>query len=144
MRDFVFYTHLGATLIFVTLIVFLLAISIKKLITKQEFTQFDKKHSAWTLVFLYIQSAQGLYLYFTNPKNFADGVADPAELSQNIFSRFWEVEHFLMMFFTLAIAQLGYISTTKSAPGKKHKLRFIYFFGVFVMIGISLILAHYK
>ncbi len=144
MRDVIFYIHLLASIVFVTLLLLLLVISLLKTLKKRGYTIFDIKHARWTLLFLYLQSALGVYLYFSNPENLIEGAATAEELSHNVFFRFWQIEHFIMMFFTLVIAQLGTILAAQSQVEKQHKIRFFYFFTVFIMVSISLIFSHYK
>jgi len=62
---------------------------------KKEFNKLDKALATTLLVTLYMQMLMGIYLFYTN-------LSTPVVIQNNsLEDRFWPVEHFFVMFFSI-------------------------------------------
>lgn len=98
----------------------------------------DKKFALWTLIAAHIQLVIGLVQYIAGPwgiKNIQNNTM--GVVMKNSYSRFFAVEHILMMIIAIALITIGYSSAKRTqAPRKKHKKIFIFF-----LIALIIILA---
>ncbi len=142
MKPFILFSHATISLLFFVTVFVVITKSIVGLITKRQYSNFDKKTTVFCLIFLYCQFIFGFALYFINKKA---ELIDPNIINQNNLIRFWEVEHIILMLFAIAIAQIGQviISNTKKSF-TKYKKRLIYFSIVLIIVLSSLFLAKYK
>ena len=85
------------------------------------------------MVFLYIQCFLGFLLFFVFSDK-AQGASSYIEADRQLSLRFWALEHFVVMLFTLILSQIGYIFIIKANSDlNKHKNTMFYY-------GLSLLL----
>lgn len=103
-------------------------------------SKWDVKLPLWTTVLLYCQLALGTALFVFYMVDYANGEIDLLKKSA-LRSRFWAVEHFVLMVFTLVISHVGWIF---ARSGKTPKLIFkknLLYFGIACgMIVISMVM----
>ncbi len=108
MRNIVLILHTIISIIYFLLAITVIARSAYALIKKIDFKIYDKFIAFAHLISLYVQLFAGIVLYFFSQKQSNIQIDKVIEQTD---SRFWSVEHFLLMIFAIAIAQLGYINT---------------------------------
>jgi heme/copper-type cytochrome/quinol oxidase subunit 2 len=115
-------------------LVFLLAAIVNGLMkwqAKAEAKKMDKTISLLGLMFTHIQIVIGLVLYFMSPKvNFNEG------WMKDSMSRFYGMEHILMMIIAAVVITIGYSKAKRQEAPKKFKTTFIFY-----LIGLLIILA---
>lgn len=128
MHNGLLHAHSGLRWIVIILIVYAVFNAISKK-NKGEYLESDRKLNLFTMIFFHIQIVIGLALYFISPiVNFADG------WMKNAVSRFYGMEHILIMLIAMALVTVGH-SKSKKAEGATQKFRAISLF-----YGITLIL----
>jgi hypothetical protein len=97
------------------------------------YTKFDNFLAFSLLVTLYLQLLMGVYLFYNK-------LSDPILMDNNsLEDRFWPIEHFFVMFFSILAAQLGYIySKNLKNDNKKFRTLTIYYTISFVLVMFSL------
>ncbi len=140
MRDIILYTHNITSVIYLALSVIIIYTSIKGVILKTDYSDRDNKITLFCIIALYLQFAFGVYLYFST-EEISFNYTNP---DSNIFFRFWETEHFILMLFAIATSQLGKIIIDKKQKQiEKHKVRLLYFITGLCLILLSLFFAHF-
>jgi hypothetical protein len=116
-------------------LIMLIVLIVKSLMgwmNKSEFTSGDNKISLFTFIATHIQFTLGLFLYFVSPfvKFGPDTMSDKS-------TRFWTVEHILIMFIAIVLITVAR-STMKKLPDgpSKHKRLFI-----FNLIAVIIVIA---
>jgi H+/Cl- antiporter ClcA len=97
------------------------------------YTKFDNFLAFSLLVTLYLQLLMGVYLFYNK-------LSDPILMDNNsLEDRFWPIEHFFVMFFSILAAQLGYIySKNLKNDNKIFRTLTIYYTISFVLVMFSL------
>ena len=98
-----------------------------------EFKPIDKHLAIGLLATLYIQMLMGVYLFYIK-------INSTIVIHNNsIDDRFWPLEHFFVMLFSILSAQLGYIySNNLKTSKKKFKALFTYFLISLLLVCLSL------
>lgn len=115
-------THSGMRYIILLLLITALVNAIVNL-KSGKYGKKDKFVNLFTMVLLHIQLLTGLILYFISPKvNFGEGMmSDPV-------TRFFTMEHIVMMIIAIALVTIGYMKSKKAIEAnKKHRLVLIYY-----------------
>jgi len=135
--DLVIKTHGFVSSIFTLLAIFIIYRSIRGWSFKKAYTKWDNNISILFLAFLYIQLILGILLYFVLG-NQSSGASNMEEATQQLSLRFWALEHFAIMIFTLFLSQMGWIFIRKSRLDvNKHKNTLFYFGTSILLIVIS-------
>jgi uncharacterized membrane protein YozB (DUF420 family) len=131
MYDILVKSHSGLRWIALAL---LLAAIINALLGKgkNNYEKKDKMINLFAMVFLHVQLLLGLILYFISPKvTFVEGWM---KVSQ---SRFFGLEHILMMIIAIVLVTIGRKKAEKATePAKKHAKILVWY-----LIGLVLIFA---
>jgi uncharacterized membrane protein YozB (DUF420 family) len=129
MYSFLVHAHSG--LRWITLILLLVAI-FNALTSKEKYLKKDKMINLFTMIVLHIQLLIGLVLYFISPKViFVEGWMKVAQ------SRFYGMEHFVMMLVAIILVTIGRKKAEKlEVPAEKHRK-----IAVWYLLGLILILA---
>lgn len=141
--DVVIAVHGLVSSVFTLLAVVILIRSIRGLSLKKAYTNWDNNISILFLVFLYVQLILGVLLYFVLG-NQTGGTSSMEAAAEQMSLRFWALEHFVIMIFTLFLSQLGWIFIRKSKLDlNKHK-NTLFYFGISILLiiistGIGLI-----
>lgn len=108
MNELILNLHILSSIIPSILTLLILFRSVKGWMLKKDIQAFDLKLPLYVLIFLYLQLALGILLYFIHISDYRlIENAEQAVTAMN--SRFWALEHFLMMFFALVLSHIGYI-----------------------------------
>jgi hypothetical protein len=115
------------------LLVLLLTAIIKSLsgmMSKKAYAPSDNKISLFLMISAHTQLLVGLVLYFISPK-----VMFTADTMKNNVSRFFTMEHSVMMIIAIALITIGRISSKKAATDEaKFKKSFWFFFIALLVI----------
>jgi hypothetical protein len=126
-------THGVVSLIFTTIAIVMMFRTYRGIRHKANYTAIDKRISFFFMVFLYIQCFLGFLLFFVFSDK-AQGASSYIEADRQLSLRFWALEHFVVMLFTLILSQIGYIFIIKANSDlNKHKNTMFYY-------GLSLLL----
>jgi len=128
-----FYIHTSLSVIFVIISITSVVRFYFGWIKKLEFTKYDGLLAKTLLITLYLQMLMGVYLFYTRLS------ATIVIQNNSLENRFWPVEHFFVMFFSILTAQLGYVyaKNIKSSE-KKFKTLIIYYSISLVLVIFSL------
>ena len=128
-----FYIHTSLSVIFVIISVASVIRFYLGWSKELEFTKYDNWLAKALLVTLYLQMLMGVYLFYTKLS------ATIVIQNNSLEDRFWPVEHFFVMFFSILTAQLGYVyAKNLKASDKKFKTLIIYYSISLVLVIFSL------
>ncbi len=128
-----FYIHTLLSIIFVIISVTSVIRFYLGWSKKIDFTKYDKLLAKAFLGTLYLQMLMGVYLFYTRLS------ATIIILNNSLENRFWPVEHFFVMFFSILTAQLGYVyANNLKGSVKKFKTLIIYYSISLVLVIFSL------
>lgn len=129
--------HLHSLLRWVVLIVMVMAI-VKAYQGKKNALSFDriKKLAMISMITLHLQLVIGLTLYFIEKRH---KLWSQSGFMSDTYSRFFTMEHLVMMIFAIALATVGY-STAKRMEGdiKKNNRIFVYYLVALIIILASI------
>ena len=132
-------------IIHTSLSVFFIIVSVTSIIrfylgwvNKFEFSKFDGILATALLITLYMQMLMGVYLFYDKLS------ATIVIQNDSLDNRFWPVEHFFVMFFSILTAQLGYIyaKNIKKSLNKFKTLTVYYSISlILVVFSLAMILS---
>ena len=141
MYSIILITHIVIS-IFLSLIAFYIVNrSIFGLIKNLNFSVFqDYFVPVFAVVLLYIELILGLLLYSMHMTKLEDFI-NQANANDYFSSRFWAIEHTILMFFAIIFGHLGLVYAKNLINNReKFKMNLTYFGLSFVLIMISLIM----
>jgi len=127
--------HLHSGWRFVALALLILAIvgALSGWLSRSNYTPRSRKLNLFTLIAFHIQILLGLVLYFYSPKVRLD---DMALAMKDTISRYWTVEHILMMIIAAVLVTIGHSKSKKiSESYQKHRTVAI-FYGIAAIVVI--------
>jgi hypothetical protein len=140
MRNTILVLHIITSFLAGILTIVVAARSILGIMKKWTVSSVDVKFPFYITILLYLQLLLGTMLYIFYIVNYSGGGIDVVQRSDS-GDRFWAVEHFILMVFTLVISHIGWIFAKN---GKTPELIFrknrLYFGVVFVMILASMLM----
>ena len=137
MYNTVLIIHSWLRVIIVVLAVVVLFKSLMGWLNKGSYTKGDNALSASFVGFIHLQALLGFVLYFALSPITTSAMKNFGAAMKNSATRYWAVEHILIMIVGLVIAQVGRSKAKKLTDATaKHKTSFIFF-----TIAIVLILA---
>ncbi|WP_026897609.1 hypothetical protein [Daejeonella oryzae] len=128
--------HSGFRYIIFVLIAVALVMALTGLFGKKNYTELNRKINLFTLISAHIQLLLGLVLYFFSPfVNYANmGVA-----MKDTVSRYWTVEHLVMMIFAVILITVGHSRSKKAVDAFfKHRSIAIYY-GLAILVILAAI-----
>lgn len=141
MYSAILITHIVIS-IFLSLIAFYIVNrSIFGLIKNSNFSVFQDYYvPVFAVVLLYIELILGLLLYSMHMTKLEDFI-NQANANDYFSSRFWAIEHTILMFFAIIFGHLGLVYAKNLINNReKFKMNLTYFGLSFVLIMISLIM----
>ena len=141
MYSAILITHIVIS-IFLSLIAFYIVNrSIFVLIKNLSFSVFQDYYvPVFAVVLLYIELILGLLLYSMHMTKLEDFI-NQANANDYFSSRFWAIEHTILMFFAIIFGHLGLVYAKNLINNReKFKMNLTYFGLSFVLIMISLIM----
>lgn len=127
-------SHIVFSTLFTIVSVIILFRSTKGYMLDKSYTRFDIIVAISYLALLYGQLVTGLILYFVLGDQ-SNTNTDGASL------RFWVLEHFVIMMFSLVLSQIGWVFIRSSKKDRnKHRNTLLYFgISIVLIVGSSLI-----
>jgi len=138
-HDLIKFIHIFISIAFLVFAIWLIIRSIIGIIKQREYTKLDKFLSYAFIFTLYLQLFFGILL-FTNLGSITGYDYLSGDSNTRLVSkRLWPIEHIVLMFFALLIANLGLILSIKSQVAKeKYKKVLMYYVISILLIAQSL------
>jgi len=140
MSELILKLHILSSIIPSILTLIIIFRSIKGIMLKNEIRSIDQKLPLFVLGFLYLQLALGILLYFIHIDDYSQ-IENADQAVTAINTRFWALEHFLMMFFALVLSHIGFIySKNLKSNLRFHKKNLLFYGLICILIMTSLTL----
>lgn len=124
MYKFLKELHSGFRYVVFLLIVLALVQALIGLFAKKPYTETNRKVNLFAMISVHIQLLVGLILYFYSPfVNFKNMGAAMKEAT----TRYWTVEHFVMMLFAMILITVGHSRSKKALDLFKHRSIAVYY-----------------
>jgi hypothetical protein len=115
LHGYLLTTHSGLRWLMLIITLGSIGYAINGLVTKREIDDIDDRLNKFTVVFAHIQLVIGYLLYFLTNRHLNIEMGDAS-------SRFWGVEHIVMMTLAVILITIGR-NRYKKAPTERRKLR---------------------
>jgi hypothetical protein len=130
--------HSGFRYIVLLLIGLALIFSVIALFARKEYTETNRKVSLFAMISVHTQLLIGIILYFFSP---LVNYSHMAEAMKNTLTRYWTVEHSVMMLFAVILITVGHSRSKKAALAlNKHRAIALYY-GLAILV---IVLAIYQ
>lgn len=140
MRNFVLVIHIISSLLVFSLTFHLVLRSFIALHNGLPIKKADIRYPKLIVILLYIQMGLGMLLFYFVMTDF-DMHSKQIASHGRYWMRFWAVEHFTLMLFTVIIAHIGYFYNKNiKIPETIYKKNRLYFGITFVLISVSMIM----
>lgn len=117
--------HSGLRYIVLLLLVLALLLALVGLFGKKPYTQTNRKINLFAMIFTHTQLLVGLVLYFFSP---LVNYSNMAEAMKDTMTRYWTVEHSVMMLFAIVLITVGHSRSKKAIQGfNKHRSIALYY-----------------
>jgi hypothetical protein len=135
MYEFFKDAHSGFRYVLLFLVLVAIIQSLIGWLGNSAYTEGNRKINLFAMISADIQLLLGIVLYFLSPF-----VQFNSSTMKNDTTRYFTVEHWVMMLIAIALIHVGYSKSKKGVlPEKKHKtIAIFYFIAVLVMIGAIL------
>lgn len=112
-----------------------------RLVWKKGYTNGNRKLNLFAMISMHIQLLIGLVLYFLSPKV---NLGDFGGAMKDAVSRYWTVEHALMMIIAIVIITIGHSKSKKAETGEsKHKVVAIFYTISFAIVLLTISMSGY-
>lgn len=130
--------HSGFRYIVLLFIGLALLLSVIGLFGKKNYTETNRKVSLFAMISTHTQLLIGIILYFFSP---LVNYSNMAEAMKNTLTRYWTVEHSIMMLFAIILITVGHSRSKKAAQAiNKHRAIALYY-GLAILV---ILLAIYQ
>ena len=132
------HLHSGFRYIVFVLVVIAIIQSILGLVGKKPYTELNRKINLFALISAHTQLLIGIVLYFLSPYvQFNSGTM------KNDTTRYFTVEHWVMMLIAIVLITIGYSKSKKKVlPEQKHKTIIIFYLIAFFVIVGAIMAGH--
>ncbi len=133
MYNFLLGLHSGLRYIVLLLLALAIILSVTALFGKKDYTQTNRKVNLFAMIATHTQLLAGLVLYFVSP--FVQ-YGNMGEAMKNTMTRYWTVEHAVLMLFAVALITVGHARSKKGdiAINKHRAIALYYGLAVLVII----------
>ncbi|TRX72236.1 hypothetical protein [Carboxylicivirga sp. M1479] len=140
MKGFILILHIITSIMAFIITGIILFRAIGGLLKKYELKQLDVKLPFVATILLYLQFVLGTILFIMYMVEFSSGEVNVYQ-NQVLKGRFWAVEHFILMVFTLVVSHIGWIfAKSNHTPRLIFKKNFLYFGIACTMITVSMVM----
>jgi len=141
MYSAILIAHIVISIVLSVLAFYIVIRSIFGLFKSLKFSTFIDYHiPVFAVALLYIELILGLILYSIHMSKLEDFI-NQANANDYFSSRFWAIEHTILMFFAIIFGHLGLVYARNLINNKeKFKMNLMYFGLSFILIMISLIM----
>jgi cytochrome bd-type quinol oxidase subunit 2 len=138
MTLYSFFQHLHSGFRYIVLVLIVAAAlgALIGLISKKPYSEGNRKLNLFALISAHTQLLIGIVLYFVSPfvKFNSTTMKDP-------ITRFFTVEHWVMMVIAIVLITVGHSKSKKAAtPEAKHKAIFVFYLLALIIISAGIIL----
>jgi cytochrome bd-type quinol oxidase subunit 2 len=138
LYSFFKYLHSGFRYVVIVLVLLAIIQSIAGLIGKKPYTDGNRKINLFAMISAHTQLLIGIVLYFLSPF-----VQFNNETMKQPDTRYWTVEHWVMMLFAIALITVGHIRSKKAIlPEAKHRAIVLFYVLALVVIAAAIIQSH--
>ena len=140
MNAYSFFKELHSGFRYIVFILVLLAIiqSLLGWLGKKPYTGTNLKINLFALISAHTQLLIGIVLYFLSPNVQFNGFT-----MKNSVTRYFTVEHWVMMLIAIVLITVGYSKSKKLIlPEGKHKIVAIYYLTAFFVIIVTILAGH--
>lgn len=138
MYTTLFGLHSGLRYIVLILLVLALLLAIVGLFGKKPYTETNRKINLFAMIFTHTQLLVGFVLYFFSPLL---NYSNMGEAMKDTTTRYWTVEHLVMMLFAIVLITIGHSRSKKAIEAiNKHRAIALYY-GLAVLV---IVLAIYQ
>lgn len=117
--------HSGFRYLVLLLIILALLMAVVALFGKKEFTETNRKLNLFAMISVHTQLLIGLVLYFVSPQV---NYGNMGEAMKNAMTRYWTVEHTVMMLFAIILITVGHSRSKKTTIAFiKHRTIALYY-----------------
>lgn len=128
------YFHSGWRYVVLALVLIAIITAFAGWFGKNNYTNGNRKLNLFAMVSMHVQLLIGLALYFISPKV---NLGDFGGAMKDAVSRYWTVEHALMMIIAIIVITIGHSKSKKAASGatKHKKVAIFYTISLAIVIG---------
>ena len=131
MYSTLFGLHSGLRYIVLLLLALALLLSLVGLFGKKPYSEMNRKVNLFAMISTHTQFLVGLILYFFSPMV---NYSNMAEAMSNATTRYWTVEHSVMMLFSIVLITIGHSRSKKAKDAvNKHRAIALYY-GLAVLV----------
>jgi hypothetical protein len=135
MYSFFKLFHSGFRFLVLVLIVVAILQALAGWFGKKPYSEANRKTNLFAMVSAHIQLLLGIILYFISPF-----VQFGANTMKDPITRYWTVEHAVMMIFAIALITIGHSRSKKAAaPESKHRAIAIFYILAVVVIVAAIV-----
>ncbi len=125
MYNFLLGLHSGLRYIVLLLLAIAIIMAITALFGKKEYSATNRKINLFTMIATHTQLLAGLILYFVSP---LVQYGNMGEAMKNTITRYWTVEHGVLMLFAVALITIGHARSKKGELAiNKHRAIALYY-----------------
>ncbi|MGB4399191.1 MAG: cytochrome B [Daejeonella sp.] len=125
MYNFLLGLHSGLRYIVLLLLAIAIIMAITALFGKKEYSATNRKINLFTLIATHTQLLAGLILYFVSP---LVQYGNMGEAMKNTITRYWTVEHGVLMLFAVVLITVGHARSKKGELAiNKHRAIALYY-----------------
>ena len=138
MYTTLFGLHSGLRYIVLILLVLALLLAIVGLFGKKPYTETNRKINLFAMIFTHTQLLVGFVLYFFSP---LVNYSNMGEAMKDTTTRYWTVEHLVMMLFAIVLITIGHSRSKKAIEAINKQRAIALYYGLAVLV---IVLAIYQ
>ena len=135
--DILLQAHSGFRYVVILLVIIALTQSLTGWLGQKSYTEINRKINLFTMISAHIQLLSGIILYFFSPLVKTD---DIASAMKNDISRYWTIEHSVMMLIAVVLFTVGHSLSKKATEGMNKHRSVAIFYGLGIIVIILAIL----
>ncbi len=130
------YLHSGWRYVVLALVLIAIMTAFAGWFGKNNYTNGNRKLNLFAMISMHVQLLIGLVLYFMSPKV---NLGDMGAAMKDSVSRYWTVEHALMMIIAIIVITIGHSKSKKAMPGPSNHKTVAIFYTISLIIVIGAI-----
>lgn len=128
--------HSGFRYIVIVLVLLAIVRAFMGWLGKRPYGEGNRKLNLFAMISVHTQFLLGIILFFISPM-----VQFSKETMKNPISRYWTVEHWVMMIIAIALITIGHSKSKKAAlPEAKHKAVAVFYLIGLILISVAIML----
>ncbi|AYL98531.1 cytochrome B [Mucilaginibacter celer] len=128
--------HSGFRYIVIVMVLLAIVRAFMGWLGKRPYGEGNRKLNLFAMISVHTQFLLGIILFFISPM-----VQFSKETMKNPISRYWTVEHWVMMIIAIALITIGHSKSKKAAlPEAKHKAVAVFYLIGLILISVAIML----